>query len=51
MDPFNNPYILYVLRRDWWITHHSMEFYGHWKQRMNIYNKLANMIKKRSVIK
>ena len=46
-----NPYLVYILKRDWTITHNTWEFYEHWQKRMLIYNKLANLVKKRSVIK
>lgn len=45
-----NPYQIYILRRDWMITHNTMEYHEHWRKRMVIYNKLARLIKKRSVI-
>ena len=45
-----NPYLVYILKRDWTITHNTWEFYEHWKRRMIIYNKLARLVKKRSVI-
>lgn len=45
-----NAYQIYILRRDWAITHNTWEFYKHWRKRMDIYNKLAKLIKKRSVV-
>lgn len=45
-----NPYQTYILRRNWAITHNTWEFYEHWHKRMVIYNKLANLVKKRTVI-